>query len=314
MSITAIEKYQTQLFGANKRTKDNINKPLTVTEFDLDIGDGFYHPSKMRAYMQFEPHGKASNGNFAKDALIKLVNNFFPRLWNRAHLRSFGQLVETVESPALVSDVLIDLNIPKSEIEFYKGAGFITDDRLNYETGRIYEVSFPLEYLFGFLRYNRDIMFNLGLTISFERASSDDACFYRWDKKKADGTVDVAMPHEGKIVINDFKIIVPIVEYESNYTDEMKAKLYKNPVLKLNYFVWSVHEEHGFKAKNLRIDLTTSFNSLQFDMPDVCIIRFQTNRPNDQQRDSSVYDHCQLTGRSRIAEMSSHLKNNRWIL
>lgn len=33
------------------------------------------------------------------------------------------------------------------------------------------------------------------------------------DKKKADGTVDVAMPHEGKIVINDFKIIVPIVEY-----------------------------------------------------------------------------------------------------
>lgn len=59
MSISLIERYQTQSFGPNKRTRDNINKPLSVTDFDLDMGDCSYHPNKFRAYMLFEPHAKA---------------------------------------------------------------------------------------------------------------------------------------------------------------------------------------------------------------------------------------------------------------
>lgn len=104
-----------------------------------------------------------------------------------------------------------------------------------------------LAFHLSILRYNRDITFNLGLTISFERAASFT------DGIRRSQMVLSMLPclMGGKIIINDFKISVPIVDYESNYADEMKAKLYKNPVLHFNYFVWSVHEEHGFKGKNM---------------------------------------------------------------
>ena len=67
----------------------------------------------------------------------------------------------------------------------------------------------------------------------------------------------------------------------------------KKPIIPIS-FLNSQTIEKSVSGRSADIDITTQFNSLSFDMPEFAIVLFQTDRSNNQLKDSSFFDHCKV--------------------
>lgn len=103
---------------------------------------------------------------------------------------------------------------------------------------------------------------------------------------------DGAVPHHGK-VLESVELRIPFVEYNVNYADKLKLEILKNPDMSISFHIYQCVQK-SVSGKYFEFDITTQFNSLQFDMPDFVVAFFQTNRDNNQEKDSSEFDHCSV--------------------
>jgi hypothetical protein len=72
----------------------------------------------------------------------------------------------------------------------------------------------------------------------------------------------------------------------------------------ISFFNLPTQEFAGLSGKNkFELDITNFYNSSEFDMPYFIFVVFQTNRQNNQEIDSSKFDHCGL--------QNIYLKNGR---
>ena len=103
------------------------------------------------------------------------------------------------------------------------------------------------------------------------------------------------------------EIHIPVAEYETNHATLLKSNMVRNPIIPI-CFLNSQTSEKGVTGRSAEIDITTQFNSLSFDMPEFAIVLFQTDRSNNQLKDSSLFDHCKLgIYSSETAEMKLFL-------
>jgi len=149
-----------------------------------------------------------------------------------------------------------------------------------------------------------------GFEITFTR--NNDNAIYRWKSLKADGTEDpVTLRVEGKVMINNFYLRVPIIEYNS----EAKTNLI-NDLFKENYVFqfkkWQCIQHTKITGKSLTFDITNIYRNVQ--NPIWAFIVFQNNRLNNQKKDNSTFDHVdvknlwiELSGR-RYPEESLNLE------
>jgi hypothetical protein len=149
-----------------------------------------------------------------------------------------------------------------------------------------------------------------GFEITFTR-NSDNNVVYRWKGLKAAGTEDPAtLPVEGKVMINNYYLRVPIIEYNS----EAKTNLI-NDLFEENYVFqfkkWQCIQHMKVIVKSLTFDITNIYRNVQ--NPIWAFIVFLNNRLNNQQKDNSTFDHTnvknlciELSGR-RYPEESLYL-------
>ena len=284
-----VEGYEQQSFPPSNKTINNLNKSSRDIEFLIDIGDGFMHPHNADCYVEYEVVSSDPNHPYEHQSNIKLIDNFFPFLFSEIEIKKHGQVIERIENPGITATSLISCMTSTSDAVELQKSGFTTKENLGNGRG---EILYPLKLLSGFCRDYKDVLWKGGLSISFKRESNEDALF-RWQSTGETGIV-VAVPPEGKFLIKNMEIRMPIVEYESNFADLLRAKMLDEQKLPIAFRSAQCIEKTGFHGTTLEFDLTTQFISLQFDMPDFVIVLFQTNRNNNQKRDSSVFDHCNV--------------------
>jgi len=286
----------------------NLNEENKTTTFKLDIEDDFISKD-----IEYYIEGKISPVNATKTynnkSNIKMVNNFVAHLFPQIEVQKHGTLIDEIDFAGIASTVKGRVSYPGADE--YNGNGINSGFKTFAQEGQRFSVVGRLGELgLGFFNDITVPIYKGGFEITFTR--NNDNAIYRWKSLKADGTEDpVTLRVEGKVMINNFYLRVPIIEYNS----EAKTNLI-NDLFKENYVFqfkkWQCIQHTKITGKSLTFDITNIYRNVQ--NPIWAFIVFQNNRLNNQKKDNSTFDHVdvknlwiELSGR-RYPEESLNLE------
>ena len=206
----------------------NFNSPNNYTTFKLDFGDMFYNGRIM--YHITGKYTKRDGTNYAANSTINLVDNFPAFLFTRVELRKHNTLIDIVEHPGITSTVKGLVTYKGSQKPNLQNCGFES----KFQGGGRFEAYGALSHLgLGFLDNLHHSMYKGGFEITFTRAGDNDA-LYHWKLN----TPTATEPEDGKVVIEEFKLLVPLVDYKAtsriHLINELKS-LSDNGKLVYNY-------------------------------------------------------------------------------
>lgn len=285
-----IESYQFQSFPVNEKTKNNLCVPNKVTEISIHVGDGWVHPNQAQLYMNFEVIHDDGSDFSAYDGKtnVKLIDNYVAKLFDIVTIKKGNNILSVIEHPFISSSVLIRLTASISDKICLENCVMNNGNVMTKEN----EVLYPLELFGGFFKNYKEIMWEGDLTVCFTWSSSASDCIFRWET----GNDKSTLPKEGKIVVKHMEIRVPTVKYEPNFELELREMMLNNPKTPISFYEIQTIEIAGLSGKkNIELDITNYYNSVEFDMPYWIFVVFQTNRKNNQLIDSSSFDHVKLS-------------------
>lgn len=264
----------------------NYNTPNNYTVFKLDHGDTFYD-SRILYHIQGEVVKKSDDSKYPENSTIKLIDNFVPFLFTRIELKKHNTTIDNVDFPGITSTVKGFLNNSDSLKNTLSNNGFSS----SFQGGGKFEAVGTLGHLgFGFFDHLRYPMYKGGFEITFTRAEDNDALFH-W-KGTAAGATE---PDDGKVVIKSFVLRVPLIEYTATskiqLIDGIKHLSDKESLI-YNYYQWQCIDKKGVYGSSFNFDITNAYRNIY--NPKFVIISLQTNRINNQQKDPSQFDSCNI--------------------
>lgn len=257
-----------------------LNTPNKTTTFRIDNMDDFLgiKDAKLFIYGRYlQKDGK----DYPKDSKIQLIDNFPAFLFTRIEVKKHGKVLDEIENPGVLSTIKgvlsysVDPNGPTINSGFsskYKGGG-----RFNVLT----KLS---QFGLGFFKIQYPV-FKGDMEINFTRNTDDDALL----KKVVIGTED------GKIIIDELLIKIPIIKYEDMYNvlliNEL-TKLSQEKKYTFNYKSWQIIEERNISGKTIKLDETNKYRSSNSSV--FAGVVFQTNKLDTQEHDPCEFDHCNV--------------------
>jgi hypothetical protein len=261
----------------------HLNEPNKKTEFNIDFGDGFC-TSKFQFYISGKLT-KSDGTNYDNKANIKLINNFVPYLFSKIEVRKHNKLIEEIECPGQLST--IKGTITYSKADSVSQTGFESDFKSKFEC-----IGNLSHFGLGFFENVNIPIYKGGFNITFVRSEDNDAIF-RWKTKKTDGSFDdTTLPAEGKITIDEFFIRVPIISYKTTSKIQLINEITKKEKLSFHFNHWQCIEQKNITGKTYSFDITNIYRNIY--NPKFIIVGFQKGRLNDQQYDTSIFDHMHV--------------------
>ncbi|XP_060855360.1 uncharacterized protein LOC132933042 [Metopolophium dirhodum] len=268
-----IERIQTKTWIPTNNI--HLNTPNKDTIFKVNSMESFLVIRKTKFFMSgryLQEDGK----EYPKDSKIELLDNFTPFLFSKCTAKIRGKTINEIEYTGRVSTIKgvisysLDLNGPTINSGFvskFKGGGHFN------VMGNLSQFGIP------FFKDHPYPVFNCDMELCFTRNTDDDALL----KRVVAGTED------GKIIIDELTIKIPIVECNplqkvlllKELTELSQEKKYT-----FNFKAWQCIEERNISGRTIKIDLTSQYRSV------FCGFGLQTNRLNTQNNDPGEFDHC----------------------
>ena len=270
--FNAIERFEDKYFYP--MSKQHLNDPNKKTEFPIDFGDGFC--SSQFQYYISGTLKKSDGTDYTDGDSIKLIDNFVPFLFTKIEVRKHNKLIDEVEYPGQLSTIKGTISYSKSDVNTSSN-GFNS----NFSFGR-FEAIGKLSHLgLGFFENVNVPIYKGGFNISFIRAEDDDA-IYRYKKGNE------ALPAAGKITIDEFFIIVPIIEFKTTSKIQLVNEIMKSGKVLFHFKQWQCIEQKGISGTTYNFDITNIYRNIY--NPKFIIIGFQAARSNNQEKDPSKFD------------------------
>ena len=285
-------------------TGTQLNNPGSIT-ITVQNSDNFYLPSE--SWLEFEGVLKKTDGNYATTDLISFANNGILHLFDNIKYLLSSTEIESVFNPGTVSNVL---GLAKYPASFEQGliqcwAPDSTNDPADSNTGFAkrrdfiiksnptpvgsFRFAVPLKHILGFAEDYTKVCYGFVHTLVLTRSSSDANALFR--KKDATGVSNTNVP-DGVVDMKDIRWMLPRVSPADVARYELLKQIKAETILNV-----------GFR---MRQSITTAVpNSTQFtwrlgvrtspEQPRYIFLAFQTARSEDQEKNFSTYDHCNLT-------------------
>ena len=305
------EGYKTDESIANKETYafypitgTQLNNPGSVT-IHVQNSDNFYLPSE--SWIEFEGVLKKAAGNYAAADLITFANNGILHLFDNIKYLLSSTEIESVFNPGTVSNII---GLAKYPTSFQKGliqcwapdssndpadatnTGFAKrrDFVLKSAPTPIgsFRFAIPLKHILGFAEDYTKVCYGFVHTLVLTRSSSDDNALFR---KKDAASANTNVP-DGEVDLKNIRWMLPRVSPADVARYELFKQIKAQTVLNV-----------GFRMR--QSISTTVPTSTQFtwrlgvrsspEQPRYIFLAFQTARAEDQEKNYSTYDHCNLT-------------------
>ena len=275
----------------------NLNIPGTIS-IHIESQDEFYYPR--RSYLLIEGDLlKADGHRFEKASAIALANNGLMHLFSNIKYEIAGQEIESINNPGIASTIM---NLAKFPYGYASGLGMMqcwspatTDGVLanrGMERRKEYIMQKPekpgqfsfvyeLENMFGFAEDYDKVMYGLQHKLSLVRKGDNDAIYKV-------GTLD-----DAKIELSKVAWMMPRV----HPSDAKRFELYKQISSKLEVDV--AFRKRQCNILELPAQITTYDWRLGVrsapEKPRHILIAFQNKRSNDQSKNSSQFDHADIS-------------------
>lgn len=285
--INVFERYDDYIIATETKkfqTSDtqNLNTVNTETVFDINCGDSFLNMKNA----VYDIKGKYVDKNGSPYAsgtnTVKLVDNFVPHLFKSVILKKDDYIVDKVENVGRVSTMYG--TITSGEMLNDACSGFKSTWSGG---GKFQALGLLSNFGLGFLQDLSFPVYKGGFQILFERNNDDDA-LYHWKT----ATVGAVEPEDGKIIIEEFTIWIPIIKYKSEHRTKLIQEL--QTLSKKREYKFYCKSLHCYVDKKIPNELTYSRDINNVRAPIFVFVGFQTNKYQDQKKDSAVFDHCNV--------------------
>lgn len=280
---TIISKQFKELEAIN--ASSNLNSVSNNIVFYIDCDDDFVDIENVKFCIKGRLVKKDGTA-YAAASSIKLVDNFPAHLFKTIEVLKDKTIVEHLENVGRVSTIsgivtsgTLKENINSGFKSTCKGGKFVVCGNLS-------------DFGLGFFKYNLP-MYKGKIRITFMRNSDEDA-IYRW------GT-DANLPGEGKIIIDEFKLKIPVIRYHEenriNLMDELTGLSKKGDYK----FVFSLMEcLCDINVPDKKSSYDWNFGNIQ--TPAFVFVAFQTDRFEKDVKDSSNFDCCNVKNISILCD------------
>lgn len=291
----SVEKYEFHEYEPVART--NLNSAGEI-RINIELQDLFTHPSE--SYLEFVGRlTKADGSEYANADAVALTNNGLMHLFSQITYSLSNQEVESVYHPGQATTMLGMLKYPD---DFAKAQGLnqlwtkdtaataVIADNTGFAVRQAYLIqkptakgtfSFivPLKHIFGFCDDYEKIVYGFKHTLTLVRKTDDDAIF----RANAAGS--------GKVNIDKISWFMPHIIP----ADMERMQLYKTIESKATLPV-------AFRARQcdtITVPQSTTFSwrlsvKTSPEKPRYILVGFQTEKDGDQEKNPSVFDHCDL--------------------
>ena len=275
----------------------DLNKTGEI-RINIELQDLMTHPAE--SYIQFEGRlTKADGTAYANTDAVALTNNGLMYLFKQITYALSNQEIESVYNPGQATTMLGMLKYPD---DFAKAQGLnqlwtkdttataVIAENTGFGVRQAHLIrkptvkgtfSFivPLKHIFGFCDDYDKIVYGFKHTLTLVRQSDDDAIF----RANAAGA--------GKVHIDRISWLMPHVDP----ADMAKMQLYKTIETKVKLPV-------AFRARQceiITVPTSTTFSwrlsvRTASEKPRYIIVGFQTEKAGDQEKNPSIFDHCDL--------------------
>jgi len=274
-----IERVQYKSFIPVNNTQ--LNTPNKDTIFKINNMDNFLHIKNTKFFI-YGRYLQKDGKEYPKDSKIQLIGNFPPYLFIKIVIKIRGKIIDEIEYPGVASTIKGVISYCLNENGPTINSGFVS----NFEGGGNFCVEGNLsQFGLASLKDIKGPVFNCDMEICFTRNTDDDALV----KKVTTGIED------GKVIIDDFLLKIPIVEYNSLHKVLLLNELTKFSQEKkytFNFKSWQCIEERNISGRTIKLDVTNQYRS--FNIPTFSGFVLQTNKLNTQDHDPSEFDHCNV--------------------
>lgn len=260
--------YTTNAFA----NSDEVRIPIQ----QLDV---FTLPSHSCIYLE----GKLLRADGKISATAKMTNNGFAHLFEEIRFEMGGKVIDQVRNPGVATTLKSLVSFNKNEMELAAMAGFKLNvyDGMDKTTG-FFNVCIPLKYLLGFAEDYGKVLMNIHQELILLRSHSDLNAIYSSD------------PAETlKVTISKIVWRVPHITANDVERLSLLGHIANRRELDVAFRSWSLNEypllpktrEHTWAIKS----------SSQLEKPRYAILAFHTDRKNQQNKNMTLFDHCNLT-------------------
>lgn len=293
----SIKSYETYAFQPISGTQLNSAGQITIR---VENQDSFFHPRKSWLQIEGKLTKTAALAVYADADLVSLTNNGLLYLFDNIKYELSGQEIESVYHPGHASTIL---GLSRYSTNFDQGPGLnqcwtldTSTAAANANTGfkkrhdYIIEKAAPkgnfrfsinLEHLFGFCEDYDKVLYGFTHTLTLVRSGSDNNAIFRTNAAGA-----------GSVTLEKISWMLPRIEPN----DEQKYQLYKSIEKKEVLNV-------GFRMRQcatVSVPQTPSFTwrlgvRAAPEKPRYIMIAFQTGKSNDQEKNTALFDHCNVS-------------------
>ena len=242
---------------------------------------------------------KADNTRYADADLIALTNNRLMHLFSSLKLTLAGQMVKHVNNPGQATSLP---GLATYSPDYSKGCGLIQGwtpginassavantgfairQRFLIQspgTKGSFQCAIPMKHIFGFMDDYTKVTYRMRDTLHLIRKGDNDALF----RTNAAGA--------GKVVSSKLAWVEPIVQPN----DVLKVNLYKSIAANTTIPVGFRRRQcETFTLPQERSTVWRSGVSSAPEKPRCVLVELQTDKSGKQERNASIFDHCNLT-------------------
>lgn len=268
----SIRREEWHVYDTYSSTKYDYNDEVRIPIHFQDIYTTL-HDSNLLIEGKFV---KETDGTAITNGHEILSTNGFAFLFDEIRYELFGVEIDKVKNVGITTTIKSFISMSAHEKLKYAPSGWDYTKIIN-PNGE-FLVSIPLKQWLGFFEDFRDIIANAKQELILVRSRTDNNCYVNEEKLKVEiSKIQWRVKH-----------VYP--------SDEEKLKLLnvinKNETLYLPFRSWNI-----FEYPQLPLSSKQSWSiktTTQLEKPRYVILAFQSNRKNNNTKDNSKFDHCEL--------------------
>lgn len=202
----------------------NLNEENKKTTFKLDFEDDFIDKN-IEYYIEGKIVPVNATTPYTDKSNIKMVDNFVAHLFPQIEVKKHGTLIDEIDFAGIASTVKGCVSYPGAD-EYNSNAVNSGLKTFAQESQRFCVVGRLGDLGLGFFNDITVPIYKGGFEITFTRNNDNNAIY--WWKSLKDGKEDAAsLPGEGKVIIDNFYLRVPIIEFNSETIINLINDLFK---------------------------------------------------------------------------------------
>lgn len=292
LNVTERAVFDSAIVNADKHTHqpyaNSTYKNNDVIRIPIENEDVYTLPWDSIIYIE----GRLLKKDKTPSASAKLINNGVMHLFEEIRYEIGGKVIDRVRNPGITTTMKGYISYNSNESRRLQNAGWLPpklSDQSNAVLNDVsitnkdgyFNVCIPLRMVMGFGEDFRKILLNVKQELILIRSSTD-----------TNAIINTTKDEDASLILDQISWKIPHISVADAERLKLLRYLQKSMTMEIAFRSWELHEYPLLNKSQSHMWAIKAVS--QLEKPRFIILGFQTSRNNDETKNKSVFDHCNL--------------------